>query len=181
LHLSVPLDICQSALGLGEALKSYDLSALNILVLEKHLLVRRILTDVFSEFGVANVYSTPEIKEAYKFFAEMEPDIVLCDWTPDLNGIDFIRKVRMSDDSPNPYVPIVVVTANTELRHVCIARDNGMTEFLAKPVSAKTIYSRLCSLIENPRPFVRVGDFFGPDRRRRKAEVLGRGERRKAM
>ena len=162
-------------------MKSYDLSELNILVLEKHLLVRRILTDVFSEFGVANVFSTPEIGEAYKFFTEMEPDIILCDWTPDLNGIEFIRKVRMSDDSPNPYVPIVVVTANTELRHVCIARDNGMTEFLAKPVSAKTIYSRLCSVIENPRPFVRVGDFFGPDRRRRKADSLGRGARRKAM
>jgi two-component system, chemotaxis family, chemotaxis protein CheY len=161
-------------------MKSYDISALNILVLEKHILVRKLLTDVFSEFGVATVFSTPDPREAFEYFNDHEPDILLCDWTPDLDGMAFIRQIRWSDDSCNPYVPIVVVTANTELRHVCFARDNGMTEFLAKPVSAKTIYSRLCSVIENPRPFIRVGGFFGPDRRRRQAMHLGAQERRKA-
>ena len=162
-------------------MKSYDLSQLNIMVLEKHVLVRRLLTDVFSEFGVARVFSTPDPADAFEYFCERKPDIVLCDWTPDLDGIAFIRRVRLGEESPNPYVPIVVVTANTELRHVCIARDNGMTEFLAKPVSARTIYSRLCSVIEHPRPFVRVGQFFGPDRRRRGGVSPDFIERRKAV
>ena len=161
-------------------MKSYDLSALNILVLEKHLLVRKLLTDVFSEFGVATVFSTPSTVEAFDYFNDRSPDIVLCYWTPDLDGMAFIRQIRWSDDSANPYVPVVVVTANTELRHVCHARDNGMTEFLAKPVSVKTIYSRLCTVIEKPRPFIRVGNFFGPDLRRRQSEHLGPMERRRA-
>jgi two-component system chemotaxis response regulator CheY len=59
-------------------------------------------------------------------------------------------------------------------------RDNGMTEFLAKPISAKTIYARLCSVIENPRAFIRVGVFFGPDRRRRQAEGYESFERRRS-
>ena len=92
----------------------------------------------------------------------------------------FVRQIRQADDTPTPYCPIVVVTANTELRHVCYARDNGMTEFLAKPISAKTIYSRLCSVIENPRAFIRVGKFFGLDRRRRQAEGYESSERRRA-
>ena len=162
-------------------MKAYDLGELNILVLEKHLLIRKLLTDVFAEFGVASVFSTPDPSEAFSYFCDRTPDIVLCDWTPDLNGIAFIRQVRQSDESPNPYVPVVVVTANTELRHVCFARDNGMTEFLAKPVSAKTIYARLCSVIESPRPFIRVADFFGPDRRRRKMSNFGPNERRRAI
>ncbi|MEX0694994.1 MAG: response regulator [Rhodospirillales bacterium] len=162
-------------------MKAYDLSKMNILVLEKHLLVRKLLTDVFLEFGVATVFSTPEPKEAYKYFCDNAPDIILCDWTPDLDGMAFVRQIRQAMDTPNPYAPIVVVTANTELRHVCFARDNGMTEFLAKPISAKTIYSRLCSVIENPRPFVRVGDFFGPDRRRRAAHGMGSADRRRAI
>lgn len=159
-------------------MKSYDLGQLNILVLEKHLLVRKLLTDVFSEFGVATVFSTAEPDEAFSYFNDMEPDIILCDWTPDLNGIAFIRRVRQSTQSVNPYIPIVVVTANTELKHVCFARDNGMTEFLAKPVSAKSIYQRLCAVIEHPRPFIRIGDFFGPDRRRRKSDRPDQVERR---
>lgn len=162
-------------------MKSYDLSKLNILVLEKHVLVRKLLTDVFSEFGVATVFSTPDPREAFRYFQDHEVDIVLCDWTPDLDGMAFVRQIRQGLDTPNPYVPLVVVTANTELRHVCFARDNGMTEFLAKPVSAKTIYARLCSVIENPRPFIRVGDFFGPDRRRRASNNFNHAERRRAV
>ena len=49
-------------------MKSFDVSQLNILVLEKHLLVRRLLTDVFSEFGVATVFSTAEPAEAYQYY-----------------------------------------------------------------------------------------------------------------
>jgi DNA-binding response OmpR family regulator len=161
-------------------MNSYDLSELNILVLEKNVLLRRLLTDVFSEFGVPTVFSTHDPLEAYNYFCNSAPDIIFCDWTHDLDGMSFVRQIRQADDTPNPYSPIVVVTANTELRHVCYARDNGMTEFLAKPISAKTIYARLCSVIENPRAFIRVGEFFGPDRRRRQAEGYESSERRRA-
>ena len=70
-----------------------------------------------------------------------------------------------------------MVTAYTELHHVITARDCGVNEYLAKPVSAKSIYSRLCSLVENERQFIRCHDFFGPDRRRRTIEH-GNQERR---
>jgi len=125
-------------------------------------------------------FSTHDPLEAYNYFCSSAPDIIFCDWTPDLDGMGFVRQIRQADDTPTPYCPIVVVTANTELRHVCYARDNGMTEFLAKPISAKTIYSRLCSVIENPRAFIRVGKFFGLDRRRRQAEGYESSERRRA-
>ncbi len=161
-------------------MKSYNLESLSILVLEKHVLVRKLLTEVFTHFGVPTVYSTPNPDEAFMLFREMEPDLILCDWTPDLDGMGFLCQVRQSPDSPNPYVPVIVVTANTELRHVCIARDMGMTEFLAKPVSARTIYLRICNVIEHTRPFIRVRDFFGPDRRRRKGLPMSQERRKKA-
>ena len=55
----------------------------------------------------------------------------------------------------------------------------GMTQFLAKPVSAKTIYSRICAVIENPRPFIRISDFFGPDRRGFRNKLYDGLDRRK--
>ncbi|MEK9726387.1 MAG: response regulator [Rhodospirillaceae bacterium] len=147
--------------------QAYDISALNILVLEKHVLIRKLLTDVFREFGVPSVQSTADPDMAWAFFQQFPADIILSDWCADLNGMEFLRRIRMDVDTPNPFVPVIVVTANTELRHVCTARDMGMTEFLAKPVSARTIYQRICNLIEGNRPFVRANDFFGPDHRRR--------------
>ena len=58
-----------------------------------------------------------------------------------------------------------MLTGFTELHRVKQARDAGVTAFLAKPISAAALYRRLCTVIDDQRPFVRVGDFIGPDRR----------------
>jgi hypothetical protein len=63
---------------------------------------------------------------------------------------------------------------------VCLARDAGITEFLAKPVSATLIYRRIAAMVENPRDFVETSSFFGPDRRRRAIGPTG-SERRKQV
>lgn len=147
-------------------MKSYDISKLNVLVLEKHVLIRKLLTDVFREFGVPTVQSTPDFTKAWEMYSSFPIDIILSDWTHDLDGMAFLQKIRQDPDSPNPYIPVIVITANTELHDVCLARDLGTTEFLAKPISAKQIYMRIISVIENNRPFVRAESFFGPDRRR---------------
>ena len=61
------------------------------------------------------------------------------------------------------------------------ARDVGVTEFLVKPFSAKTMARRITVVIEYPRQFVRTDDFFGPDRRRHKISNYTGEERRKDM
>ncbi|MCH7937558.1 MAG: response regulator [Proteobacteria bacterium] len=160
-------------------MRSYDLGQVSLLVLEKHLLVRRLLTDVFSEFGVPTVHSTPNPEMAWDLFKQFQIDLILCDWAHGLDGMAFLTRVRQDQESSDPFVPVIICTANTEFQHVCTARDRGMTEYLAKPVSAKTIYSRLCAAIENNRPFIRISDFFGPDRRRHGDELYGGFDRRK--
>jgi len=161
-------------------MKSYDISGLNVLVLEKHVLIRKLLTDVFREFGVPTVQSTPDPVKAWEMYENFPVDIILSDWTHGLDGMAFLRKIRHDSSSPNPYIPVIVITANTELHDVCKARDMGTTEFLAKPISAKQLYMRLVSVIEGNRPFVRVNSFFGPDRRRRRVSDYHDAERRAA-
>lgn len=159
-------------------MQSYNLEKLSILVLEKHLLVRKLLTDVFREFGVPTVQSTGDPDVAWNMFQQFPVDLILSDWTHDLDGMGFLKKLRQDADSCNPFIPVIVCTANTEYLQVCFARDMGMTEFLAKPVSAAAIYSRICAVIESNRPFIRIDDFFGPDRRRRQDGLFGGEDRR---
>ncbi len=148
-------------------MKSYDITNVNFLILEKHLLVRKLMYGIFRAFGVATVQSTPYPDVAWDMFKSVPTDIILADWTHDLDGMEFLTRVRQDPNTPDPYVPVIVVTANTELENICEARDKGMTEFLAKPVSAHLIYSRIVKVIENNRSFIRISDFFGPDRRRK--------------
>ena len=158
-------------------LPKYDISGLTVLILEQQSLMRDLMKQVFREFKVKNVHITDDIDAAFQIFCEADIDLILTDWSHGIDGMAFLKNVRLHDDSPNPYVPVIVVTANTEIDHVFVARDTGMSEYLAKPVSANLIYSWICATIDSTRPFVRAGGFFGPDRRRRRSAYQGNDRR----
>ena len=63
-------------------------------------------------------------------------------------------------------------------RRVTVARDAGVTEFLAKPISAKGLYQRILNVVANPRPFIKTKTYFGPDRRRNTNNTYVGPERR---
>lgn len=157
----------------------YNLSKLSILLLERNFLMRKMLADVFDSFGVASVQSTGDPEAAFNLFKAVPVDIVMSDWSPDLDGMAFLKRLRTDPNSPNPFVPVIICSAKSAFRDVCEARDKGMTEYLTKPVSASHIYSRIVSLIEHNREFVRAVDFFGPDRRRQRGDSPDGNDRRR--
>jgi DNA-binding response OmpR family regulator len=84
-----------------------------------------------------------------------------------MDGIAFAREVRNNAGSPNPYIPIIMVTGHTERRRIEQARDAGVTEIMAKPITAGNLFQRIGEIVERPRAFVKSLTYFGPDRRRR--------------
>ena len=46
------------------------------------------------------------------------------------------------------------------------ARDTGASEFVAKPFTIGSVFSRIQAIIDRPRQFVATRNFFGPCRRR---------------
>ncbi len=118
-------------------------------------------------FGVGQVAGAKDGEEGYKKFCKVNPDIVIADWMMrPMDGISLTRMIRNNPATPNPYVPVILMTGFSEKRRVIQARDAGVTEFLVKPFKARDLYRRIAQIIERPRQFVRSEDFFGPDRRR---------------
>jgi two-component system, chemotaxis family, chemotaxis protein CheY len=72
-----------------------------------------------------------------------------------------------------------MLTGHSEKKRVIAARDAGVTEFLAKPLSAKALYQRILNVVANPRPFIKTKTYFGPDRRRNTSGTYNGPERRK--
>lgn len=155
----------------------YNLNNVNILLADQSKALRTVLRSVLRELGVRRMTVTANAEEAFDAFVSFPHDLVLTDWGPTFDGIGLALRIRRDELSPNQFVPIIVMTANTERRHVYEALDAGMTEFLAKPVSAMLIYRRIRAVIENHRRFVKIGRFFGPDRRRRAIEAVPRERR----
>jgi CheY-like chemotaxis protein len=81
-------------------------------------------------------------------------------------GLEFVHFLRNDPASPNPYMPIIMLTGHGDRDRVREARDAGVNTFMAKPISAKAMYERLVWMINHPLPFLRTNDYFGPDRRR---------------
>lgn len=147
---------------------SINLNSLSVLLVEDTLPMRKILVGVLEILGFKNVYAASSGEAGYKLFKDYNPDIVITDWMMEpIDGIAFIKMIRTRPDSPNPFVPIILVTGYAATTKVKIARDNGMTEFLVKPFNAKELAARITHVINRPRDFVEAPKFIGPDRRRR--------------
>jgi two-component system, chemotaxis family, chemotaxis protein CheY len=147
---------------------SYNFDRLRVLVVDDNLHIRTLVS------AVTTVLEATSGEEAWKILTENRCDLIFADWVMSgISGLDLAVKIRTAADSPNQFVPIVMITGHTSPERVHAARDAGVNEFLAKPVSSKSIMARVVSVIENPRPFVRTKSYFGPCRRRRHADYHG--------
>lgn len=145
----------------------YVLDNMNVLVLDDNRHMRSLVQSILHALGVKNIREAGDAAEAFKELNHFHADIIIVDWHMEpLDGIDFVRLVRTAKDSANPYVPIIMLSGYTEYRRITEARDAGVNEFLAKPISAKALYQRFAMIIDNPRSFIRTKSYFGPDRRR---------------
>ena len=160
--------------------KSYNLERLNFLIVDDNKHMRALVKTILHALGAKNCREASDGADAFKELRHFPADIIICDWNMSpLDGLDFVRLVRTGGDSPNPFVPIVMLTGHTELVKVIEARDSGVHEFLAKPISARSLYARIWIIIEKPCEFIKTKSYFGPDRRRNDAEYKG-SERRVA-
>ena len=146
---------------------------LKALIVEDNVHMRTLLRSLLTALGVKHVYEASNGADAFVILRDKSPDMILTDLSmKPVDGIAFTREVRLSHDSPNAYVPIIMITGHTERLKVEAARDAGVTEFLAKPITAQGLFLRVAQIVERPRAFVRCDEYFGPDRRRRKDETF---------
>jgi CheY-like chemotaxis protein len=141
---------------------------LKILLVDDNHYMRVLLGEILRAIGVQHLFEANDGAEALQAMRNNAIDIVMTDLSMQpLDGIDFVRLLRNSPDSPNPMVPVIMITGHSTMQRVNEAREAGVNEFLAKPLTARGVIERLTQVVENPRPFIRTATYFGPDRRRR--------------
>lgn len=166
---------------------SYDLSDLNILIVDDSPFMRELLSSMLNNLGVGRVVDVASGQDAVDTInlaisegrASRQFDVIFSDWLMEkMDGLQFLRWVRSHPNPDVKFIPFIMVSAYSTLDWVIMARDNGVSEFLTKPVSVKSMVTRLTSIIEHPRSFINCTAYFGPDRRRKTIEYKGE-ERRK--
>lgn len=160
---------------------AYDFSKLRIMAVEDSAHMRGLVRRLLESYGITDIVLHADARIALQDLPASMPDILILDFAMEpMDGLAMTRAVRLDPDSPNPYIPIVMMTAYTEHHRIVAARDAGVTEIVAKPLSVASLFSRLIAVVDRPRAFIRIKSYFGPDRRRRQIAFPGRDRRRAA-
>jgi CheY-like chemotaxis protein len=149
-----------------------NFSRTRVLVLDPFIVTRRLLRDTFRDLGASQIETCSDIRGALDLIQQNNFNVLFTDWSSETDAPALIRKLR-APDSPNRFLPIVVVSAHNSIEDFKTARDAGAFEFMLKPFTTQVVRARLTSVINNPRRFVETRAYFGPDRRRRAVDPPG--------
>jgi two-component system chemotaxis response regulator CheY len=157
-----------------------SLEKVRFLIVDDNAHMLDIVKTILRGFGATFVFEAKNAKEAIFRLRHDAIDIIILDYLlGDEDGVALLRRLRHEPDSPASFTPVIMLTAHSDKARVEAARDAGVSEFCAKPVTAAELMKKVGAVIDHPRPFVKGDAYSGPDRRRRDDPDFEGDERRK--
>jgi two-component system chemotaxis response regulator CheY len=121
---------------------------MKILVVDDSSTMRRIICNTLATIGQTDVVQAGDGVEALDQLGK-NPDVtlVLSDWNmPNMNGLDFLSKVR--ETKAKDVLPVVMVTTEAEKSNVVTAIKAGANNYIVKPFTPEI-------LAEKVKPFIK--------------------------
>ncbi len=136
-------------------MSDYDFGLFSCLVVEDSSYLRTLMSSSLRALGVGNVKTVDDDNQGIEFLqlVQSDPmkagmqnvDIVFSNWQMSpVDGMMLLRWVRRHKESPNRFIPFVMVTGYADHKKVREARSMGATEMLAKPFSVVNLGSGYC-------------------------------------
>lgn len=145
--------------------KRAKLNKLDILVADGDPFMAETLTATLKGMGFERVSQAQSGEAAEAHLAKNPTDLLITEWAMQpVDGLELVGRLRKKP-SAHQTMPIIMLTARSEKKDVEQARDAGITEFLSKPYTAETLFTRLQHVVDAPRSFILSKDYVGPDRR----------------
>lgn len=171
-------------IAVGEALREsaiINLAGAVTMVVDDSAFSADITSSALLGFGIKTRHSLRSAAEAIEMLGEVEVDLLVVDCEmPGMDGFDLVHWLRRSGP-PNAFVPVIMTAAHIRRSMVARARDCGANFIITKPFSAASLLERIVWVARDGRPFLEVGDYFGPDRRFRSAKPPGEERRAEVL
>jgi len=150
----------------------FDPSDLTALVFDENHYERAISLDQLRAMGFGRAIGAANPSEAWSALRIANPNIMLMEWGErKSDGLDFVKRIRMSEELPNRAVPIFMLTSRGSQADVELARRAGVDGYLLKPISLLALQQRVRTVVLNPQPFIVTSSYVGPCRRRRRPDL----------
>jgi len=140
---------------------------MKVLLIDDDRFMLALVARILRSFGVATIADAGDAAEAFQMLKVRSYDLIICDLLMEpLSGTELVRLIRTGKAGHNPEVPIIMLTGYTQYRNVAQARNAGVTEVMAKPISPHSLLQHIVHVFDHPRRFIRARNYLGPDRRR---------------
>lgn len=120
---------------------------LSALVVDDHMLMRRIVSDHARKLGFSRIDQAINGEEAWRMAQGNFYDVILLDWAmPIMDGYAFLQKIRAESRYDN--CAVVMLTAECEQHNVLNALQAGANSYIVKPVSFDILVQKMQNVIE---------------------------------
>ncbi|WP_447910022.1 response regulator [Brevundimonas bullata] len=155
--------------GVGESLREsavFNFNGAMTMVIDDSPFALELTAQAVLGFGIKVRHSCSSAADAIAVLRDHPVDLILVDCEmPGMSGYEFVRWLRRSGLEPNAFAPVIMTAAHVRRSKVSEARDCGANFLITKPFSAGVLLERIVWVARDARPFLEVGDYFGPDRR----------------
>ncbi len=171
---------------------SYDarLSKIQILIIDSSETILDMFKEMLKNLGFNSVYTVSNGSKGVTIMKKIKINLVITDREIKvneaansnilpINASMFVKRIRNSEASPNPFVPVLMLMEDINKQGLQEARDAGVNEIVPKPIEAEQLCSRLLNVIDHPRVFITSELYKGPCRRFKNQGLPAGKERRK--
>jgi two-component system chemotaxis response regulator CheY len=113
-----------------------------VLIVDDFTEVTRFIRYSLKNIGFTNIREADSGKAALRALKKEKYDLIFCDWNmPDMSGMEVLKKIRSDDELKD--IPFIMVTAKAEEEKILAAIEAGVSNYILKPFTAKTINETL--------------------------------------
>jgi len=130
-----------------------DINTLDILVIDDEPFIRKLIGRMLYELNVKHVVDAEDGADGLTKIRQSRYgfDVIICDLEmPNMNGFEFVRKLRSDKTLANPGVPVLILTGHSDEDNVQDSVKLGIHGFLSKPVSKTNLEKRILAAINSP-------------------------------
>ncbi|MCP4134735.1 MAG: SpoIIE family protein phosphatase [bacterium] len=120
-------------------------SANSILIVEDNSDMRTFLKLLLKDYYALNFAVNGE--EGFKAAQHIKPDLIITDvMMPVMNGYDMTKKLK--EDSELARIPVIMLTARTEITHKIEGLEYGADDYVTKPFNSRELLTRIRLLLK---------------------------------
>ncbi len=127
-----------------------DFGSVKVMIVDNEAFSRKYVTRILEAIGIGAVETAMSGADALAKLAEAEADVdlVICDIEmPEMNGYEFVRRVRYGTVPGYKDVPILILTGHATEENVQRARTHKIDGFVTKPATVDLLKVQIRDLL----------------------------------